>query len=458
MGVVDLNRGRNIDRQPPNSLDAEQAVLGSMLTSESAIGQAIEVLQSSRRFYSPGHRKIFDAIIELYDKSSPADIVTVSNHLEKNDMLEDCGGRTFITELADGVATSANVAYYAKNVLEPAILRDTIIASMEIIDLCYRQEDEADEILDQAEQKIFDISHRTSATEIRSYADIASEIIADYDERKKRGNGLAGLSTGYPDLDYKLSGLKPGNMYVLAGRPSMGKTALAVNILNNACQGDHWGLLFSLEMSQLDISKRTLYSLAGVPFSKADRGQLSDAEAKKVAEAMGAFTARNVKIDDSSSLTPLEIRAKARRFAGQHNLAVIVVDYIQLMCAKGETQNLQIAEISKQLKAMSKELNVPVIAISQLNRKVESRESKRPNLGDLRDSGAIEQDADVVMFVHRPWVYESHKPENQQSSSISKTEAEIIIGKNRNGPTGAVPLYFDEETMTFRSHSKRGDF
>ncbi|MEE9441328.1 MAG: replicative DNA helicase [candidate division Zixibacteria bacterium] len=444
-----------IDRQPPHSLDAEQAVLGSMLTSESAIGQAIEVLQSSRRFYSPGHRKIFDAILDLFEKSQPADIVTVSNHLEKNGMLEDCGGRKYLTELASGVATSANVVYYAENVLEAATLRDMIYSSAEIIDLCYRQEKNADELLDEAEQKIFDISEGRLRTDFANIRELVPHTFLEIEEYKETKGGLLGAPTGFVELDNMTAGLHAGDLIVIAGRPSMGKSALALNIIENYClETKKAAAFFSLEMSKEQLALRLICGRGKISSHRLRRGMVSGDELHHLAVAAGPFYEVDLFIDDSPSMTVLQMRAKARRLASKNELGLIIIDYLQLMTGSRYAENRvqEISMITRSLKSLARELNVPVIAVSQLSRGVEMRPNKRPQLSDLRESGAIEQDADLVIFVYREDYYLAKElPEDDPKRLQAENKAELIVAKQRNGPTGKINVSFLKEFARFEN-------
>jgi replicative DNA helicase len=438
-------------RVPPRSDDSEQALLGSILLKNGVISDVIEIVHSPSDFYYPANQKIFAAIISLYDKGQPADTTTVTAQLEKTGALEDCGGRLYLTGLADGVATAANAVQYAKIIKELAKLRSVIDVSMQTIDDCYTQREECGSLLETAEKRLLDISRDDYGTGPVSYAEMSADILSALQERIENRGQLPGLSTGFKELDRLLNGLKPGHLYIIAGRPSMGKTCLSQNILDNICQADPKveALFISLEMPRLDVGKRSLCSNLGFSFTAAERGELSSEEIDRLAKDHFRFSAAKVYVDDSSTLTPLVLRAKIRRFARQHNLKILAVDYIQLMNAPGENQNLRIAEITRQLKAVAKEFNIPVVAVSQLSRGVEGRDNKRPGLGDLRDSGAIEQDADAVIFIYREEVYLRHLPASDSRRKSAMGKAEIMVSKNRNGPTGMIELQFNESSMRF---------
>jgi len=452
---MDFTKERKPDRVPPHSNDAEQATLGAMLIDLGAISLVLDARLSDRDFYSPAHRKIFNAIICLFERSQAADITTVAEELEKKEELSDCGGRTYLSELASGVATAANAEYYANIIKDKAKLRQMIEASMNTLDECYSQREETPIILESAERRIFDVVRGEIESNGRSYAELHKEIKAHYEFQKINGGGLAGISTGFPKFDRLMNGLKEGTLYIIAGRPSMGKTCLGLNIINNICQADPGAatLLISLEMPAVDVGRRSACYLAGISYAEAERGQLSKADEEKFQKALESFSQMNVHIADPPSLNPLQLRAKVRRLIAFHPIKAVCVDYIQLMTAPGENQNLRVAEISRQLKAIAKEFSLPMIAISQLSRYVEQRSEKRPNLGDLRDSGAIEQDADSVIFVYRPEVYLRHLPQENPKRKQERGRAEIIIGKNRNGPTGVVDMRFDESSMRFEEGS-----
>lgn len=447
------NIGR--ERIPPHSNDAEQAVLGSMLIDQGAIGRAIEVLSNSKRFYSLAHRKVFDAILNLFEKTQPADLTTVAEDLERSNELEACGGRSYLAELASCVATAANVEYYSQIVLEKATLRDLISASTDIISQCYQQTDQVDDLLDEAEQKVFAISEDRLRSDFTSIAKLLPQTFEAIDEYKDNKGGLVGFPSGFKELDAITAGLHRGDLIIIAGRPSMGKSALTLNIAENLClESGKAAAFFSLEMSKEQLALRMLCGKAKISSHKLRTGRLPDSDWAKLTYAAEPLSKANVYIDDTPAMTVLQVRAKARRLASQVDLGLIVIDYIQMMSGSRFSENRQqeISQISRGLKGLAKELNVPVVGCSQLSRMVEQRGGdKRPQLSDLRESGAIEQDADVVMFVYRAEYYLSHLDENDPKRLEAQGKAELIISKQRNGPTGVVTLSFLKEYARFEN-------
>ncbi len=454
-GSIKTDNRQRTDRTPPHSNDAEQAVLGAMLIDQGAIARAIEALTDSRRFYNPSHRKIFDAIIGLYERSSPADITTVAEELERGGDLEACGGRTYLTELASGVATAANAEYYAQIVLEKATMRDLISASSEIIGKCFRQEEEVDDLLDAAEQRIFAISEDRLRSDFTSVKDLLPKSFEAIEEYKDTKGGLVGFPTGFKDLDSLTAGFHRGDLIVVAGRPSMGKSALALNITENFClETGKAAAFFSLEMSKEQLALRMICGRARISSHRLRTGRLSETDYERLGRYGGPLAEAKMYIDDSPSMTVLEMRAKARRLASQVDLGMVIIDYLQMMSGSRRSENRQqeISLISRGLKGLAKELGVPVIACSQLSRMVEQRGGdKRPQLSDLRESGAIEQDADLVMFVYRPEYYLSHLDQEDPKYLEARGKAEIIIAKQRNGPTGTVTLSFLKEFARFEN-------
>jgi len=443
--------------EPPQSIDAEQSVLGSILKDSEVISTVLEQVGSEESFYVPKHRVIFRAILKLYEKNEPCDITTVAEELTKMNQLDRVGGRLYLVELVEGVATTANAESYAKIVLERAVLRSLIEASNGIVNSCYTLNQDVSEILDRAEQNIFAISEsrlRKGFTPLSELVPSTFEQIENFQETK---GGLAGISTGYSKLDEMTGGFHEGEFIVIAGRPSMGKTAFALNVAehmsieNNVPVG-----IFSIEMSKEQLALRLLCGRARLSQHKLRTNRLRDAEWQKLTLAAEPLSEAKIFIDDSAILTPLEMRAKARRLKAHHNVGMIIVDYIQMMYASGRSENRQqeMAMISRSLKTLAKELNIPVVAISQLSRMVEMRGGdKRPQLSDLRESGAIEQDADLVLFVFREEFYLSHLPEDDPKRIEAQGRAEIIISKQRNGPTGVIPLSFVKDYIRFENPS-----
>jgi replicative DNA helicase len=454
-GSTRINNRQRTDRTPPHSNDAEQAVLGAMLIDQGAIAKAIEVLNNGRRFYTPSHRKIFDAVIGLFERAQPSDITTVAEELERSGDLDDCGGRTYLSELASGVATAANAEYYAQIVLEKATMRDLISASTEIITRCFRQEEDVDDLLDEAEQKIFSISEDRLRSDFTSVKDLLPRSFEAIEEYKDTKGGLVGFPTGFGDLDSLTAGFHRGDLIIIAGRPSMGKSALVLNITENFClESGKAAAFFSLEMSKEQLALRMICGRARISSHKLRTGRLSETDYERLGRYGGPLAEAKIYIDDSPSMTVLEMRAKARRLASQVDLGMIVVDYLQMMSGSRRAENRQqeISQISRGLKGLAKELSTPVIACSQLSRMVEQRGGdRRPQLSDLRESGAIEQDADVVMFVYRPEYYLSHLDQEDPKFLEARGKAEIIIAKQRNGPTGTVTLSFLREFARFEN-------
>ncbi|MEZ5358503.1 MAG: replicative DNA helicase [Candidatus Zixiibacteriota bacterium] len=447
--------GKDKGRQPPHSNDAEQAVLGAMLIDEVAIGKAIEVLGEGKRFYSPAHRKIFDAVLVLYEKSQPADITTVAEELERGGILEECGGRSYLSDLASGVATAANAEYYANIVLEKSTLRDLISVSTEIIGQCFRQQEQVDDLLDNAEQKIFAISEGRLHSDFARVKDLIPQTFEDIEDYKENKGGLVGEPTGFTELDSMTAGLHKGDLIVAAGRPSMGKSALTLNIVENFCiQTKKAAAFFSLEMSKEQLALRLLCGRAKISSHKLRTGRMADSDWPKLTMAAGPLSEAEFYIDDTPGMTVLQMRAKARRLASKADLGLIVVDYLQLMSGSRFAENRQqeISMISRGLKGLARELSVPVIAVSQLSRMVEQRPNKRPLLSDLRESGAIEQDADVVIFVYREEYYLSKELREDDPKLLEASgKAEIILAKQRNGPTGIVHLSFLKDFARFEN-------
>ena len=454
-GSTRTDNRQSTDRTPPYSHDAEQALLGAMLIDHGAVAKAIEVLRSGRRFYVPAHRKIFDAIIRLFEQNQPADITTVGEEMERIGDLEDCGGRTYLSELASGVATAANTEYYAQIVLEKSTMRDLITASTEIITECYRQDEHVDDLLDGAEQRIFAISEDRLRTDFTSVRDLLPRSFEAIEEYKDTKGGLVGFPTGFRDLDSLTAGFHRGDLIIIAGRPSMGKSALALNITENFClDTGKAAAFFSLEMSKEQLALRMICGRAKVSSHKLRTGRLADSDWERLSRFGGPLAEAKMYIDDSASMTVLEMRAKARRLASQVELGLVVIDYMQMMNASRRAENRQqeITQISRGLKGLAKELHVPVVACSQLSRMVETRGGdRRPQLSDLRESGAIEQDADVVMFVYRPEYYLSHLDAEDPKYLEVKGKAEIIVAKQRNGPTGTATLTFIKDFARFEN-------
>ena len=438
----------SFEKLPPRSDEAEMAVLGSMLLEENAISQAIELLDGPC-FYKDTHRKIFTTIIEVYNQNKPVDLVTITEQLKKKNILEEVGDASYIASLTQIVPTAANIRHYAKIVREKYVLRSLITTGTQIVSEAYSPESGAEDLLDKAEKLIYDINTRKTDTSSVPIKEIIKDSIETIDRLYQRKENITGVATGFHEFDIQTAGLQPSDLIIIAGRPSMGKSALA------SCIAEHAGVIekvptviFSLEMAKEQLTQRMLCSHARVDFHKVRTGFLSQSDWPKLTNAAGKLAESSLFIDDTPSISALELRAKARRLKSQYNIGLIIVDYLQLMCgSRGQTttdnRQQEISDISRALKALARELSVPVVAISQLSRAVEARADKRPQLSDLRESGAIEQDADVVVLLLREEYYNS-TPEN-------KGMAELIIAKQRNGPVGSLSLAFIKEYTRFEN-------
>lgn len=442
--MTDLSNDTSIERLPPQSIEAEQAILGSLLINTETLSRVVDVLQPEH-FYRKSHQVIFAAILDLFEKSEPIDIVTLSQYLKDQGKLDGIGGRQYLTDLALSIATTANAEYYAKTVSEKSLLRNLIKAGTEIVASCYEDSD-CDLVVDKAEQLIFSIAQRRSMAQLVHIKDIVNDSFARIEQRYENRDTLSGISTGFYDLDEMTSGWQKSDLVIIAARPSMGKTALVLNLAQHcAVECKKPVALFSLEMSKEQLVQRLLCAEAKIDANKLRTGFLQSGDWQNLATAMGRLGEAPIFIDDSAAVGALDVRAKARRLKAEYkDIGLIIIDYIQLMQgrAKSDGNRVQeISEISRNLKQLARELNVPVIALSQLSRAVEARQNKRPMLSDLRESGAIEQDADIVMFIYRD---EYYNPETEK-----RGEAEIIIAKQRNGPVGTVELLYQASITRF---------
>ncbi|MEW6243789.1 MAG: replicative DNA helicase [Bacillota bacterium] len=437
------------ERLPPQNLEAEQSVLGSMLIEKEAILKACEIL-SADDFYREAHRIIFDAIVDVFERGEAVDLITVSERLRQLGKIEAVGDIPALAALANMVPTAANIEYYARIVEEKAVLRRLISAGTEIVRMGYEAQQEPEEVLDQAEQMVFRISKRRSSQGYHSIKDVLVEAFEHIESIYTNKEGITGIPTGFKEIDMLTSGLQKSDLIVIAARPSMGKTMLCLNIARNAAvlRGVPV-VIFSLEMSKEQMAQRLLCMEAGVDSQRLRTGYLQEGDWGRLSRAFGQLSEAPVFIDDTPNLSVMEVRAKSRRIKAEHDLGLVVIDYLQLMQMKGrvESRQQEISEISRSLKALARELKVPIIAASQLSRAVESRVDKRPLLSDLRESGAIEQDADVVAFIYRDEYY------NRESEK--RNIAEIIIAKQRNGPTGTVELAFLKESGRFATLERR---
>jgi len=438
-------------RLPPQNLEAEVSVLGGVLLDNEALNRALEVIQEGD-FYRESHRKIFAAILDLYEKNEPVDLITLAEALKKRELLDQVGGIEYLNSLVNSVPTAANISYYAKIVKEKAILRKLINRATEIISQVYGAPGSVDDFLDQAERSIFEISQDRVRPSFYPLKDIIKSSFKTIERLYEKRQLITGVPTGFTKLDELTSGLQPSDLIIVAGRPSMGKTAFALNIATHAAaEARIPAAIFSLEMAKEQLALRMLCSEAKVDAHKLRGGFLSESDWPRLTRAAGALAEAPIFIDDTPGISALEMRAKSRRLKAEHNLGLVVVDYLQLMRgrADSDTREQEISDISRSLKALAKELSVPVIALSQLNRRVEERGDKRPQLADLRESGAIEQDADVIIFLYRDDVY------NKSDDNPNKGKAEIIIGKQRNGPTDKFELAFLDKFTCFENLTYR---
>lgn len=447
-------------RLPPQNLEAEMSVLGGVLLDNEAMSRALEFLTPAD-FYRESHRKIFHAMLSLGEKSEPADLVTLTAELKNRGELDDAGGGSYLATLVDYVPTAANIVYYCKIVKEKAVARKLIEVSTDIATSGYEGGD-MESILDQAEKSIFEISENRIRPSYFPVRDILKDTFKAIEKLYERKELVTGVPTGYTDLDKMTAGMQPSDLIILAGRPSMGKTAFALNLVEYATTNAEKpapAVIFSLEMSKEQLVQRLLCSLARVDAGRMRTGNLGESDWPKLTMAAGQLNETDLYIDDTPAISVLELRSKCRRLAAEHGLGLIVVDYLQLMRGSNpESRQQEISDISRSLKALAKELSVPVVALSQLNRSLESRTDKRPMMSDLRESGAIEQDADVIMFVYRDAVYcDDCKSRERTCEKGHDKDAEIIIGKQRNGPIGTVHLTFRGEFTRFENQSKRED-
>lgn len=451
----------SIGKLPPQNIEAEQSLIGCLLLDKEAIYKVTDVI-NSEDFYHNSHKEIFQAMVDLFTNQEPIDIITLSNKLEEKKLIKEIGGRSYLAQLSNTVATSANTVYYANLIQKKATLRRLQVSASEIMDLSFEEEREIDEVLDQAEKKIFSVSRKYLKNSFLGIESLLSEAFERIDELHKRSGKLRGLSTGFYDLDNLLAGLQKSDLVILAARPSVGKTSLALDLARQAAIKNKAGVgIFSLEMSKEQLVDRLLCAEANISLWKMRTGQLSDREDDddfgRLSYAMGALAEASIFIDDSPNCNIMEIRTKCRRQQTESGLDLVIIDYLQLMEGRnrtGDNRVQEIAEITRSLKGLARELNVPVIALSQLSRAVEQTKPAIPKLAHLRESGSIEQDADIVMFIYRKAADRNYDLESL--SDFEKHVAEIHIAKHRNGPTGKVDLYFDSNTVNFKNLDKSG--
>jgi replicative DNA helicase len=452
--LVSINSAQLAGRVPPQAVDVEKSVLGAMLIEKEAVPKVLELLDQSS-FYNPTHQKFFQAMVSLFEKGDPIDAVTLVEELRRRGQLNPTEDPVYITELTMNTTTSANVEYHARIVLEKALMRNLIVASSEIASRAFSEMEDALDLLDEAESKIFQISEqrlKKSATLIKKLVHDTLEVLQEI--HGKHG-GVTGVPTGFPPLDDLTGGFQNSDLVIIAGRPSHGKTAFALSLARNAAthaKKPTPTAIFSLEMSEQQLVIRLLAMEAKVSAQDLRTGRLHEDGWRRIPRAADRLSSSKIFIDDSASISILELRAKARRLKAEHEIGLIVVDYLQLMQPprNAERREQEISMISRSLKSLAKELNIPVVALSQLNRSVESRSDKRPALADLRESGAIEQDADVVMFVNRPELYDIKTGKDDKGREFDTDgKAEIIIGKQRNGPSGSIWLAFNKNHIAF---------
>jgi replicative DNA helicase len=432
----DGNGRVDADRTPPQDVAAEQSVLGGMLLSKDAIADVVEVLRPDD-FYRPAHQTIYDAILDLYGRGEPADAITISAELTRDGLIAKIGGAPYLHTLIASVPTAANAGYYAQIVRERAILRRLVDAGTRIVQLGYGAASgmggDVDDVVDRAQQAVYDVTERRTSDDYVRLEEVLQQAFDEIEAMGSRGNELYGVPTGFHDLDELTNGLHAGQLIVVAGRPAMGKSTIGLDLLRSASiKHGQTSVMFSLEMGRSEITMRLLSAEARILLKNLRTGGMTDDDWNRLARKMGEIADAPLFIDDSPNLSMMEIRAKARRLKQRHELKLIVVDYLQLMSSPKKVENRQqeVAEMSRSLKLLAKELEVPVVAISQLNRGPEQRQDKRPQLADLRESGAIEQDADMVMLLHREDFYERESPR--------AGEADLIVAKHRNGPTGTI--------------------
>jgi replicative DNA helicase len=438
-------------RKPPQALEAEAAVLGAMLLEPETVTTVMQYLRPGD-FYLPSHRKVYEAVLALFDRSSPTDIVTVSGELKRMKELDAVGGQTFLSGLLEGVLTTANCEEHAKLVLEKSVQRQLITTATEIVQASYDESRRADELVEDAEQKIFEIQQAGSRKEFAELKKLLNVEMERVEKAIGERKMITGIETGFTELDERTSGLQPGELIIIAGRPGMGKTALALNIASRANTRQPVPVaVFSLEMSAEALTQRMMCAEAGLNMHALRRGMLTPRQRTRLAASLGHLNDASIYIDDSSGLTALDMRARARRLRSKQPLGMVIVDYLQLMESNNRRREAnrqqEISDITRALKAMAKELNVPVVVLSQLSRSPERREDKRPMLADLRESGAIEQDADVVLFLYREAAYKRH----DELDPNTEREAELIIAKQRNGPTDTLKLVFLPDCMRFEN-------
>ncbi len=439
-----------IERVPPQNIEAEQAVLGAMLIKKEAIAEVSQILRPAD-FYREAHRIVYETMLELFNKNEAVDLITVTEQLRKSDQLEKAGGIAFVTSLANAVPTAANVEYHARIVEEKAQLRNLINSATEIAGMAYEANDDIADVMDKSEKMILEVAARQNGGAFVPIKEILMETFSKIEKLYETKGGITGLPSGFKDLDKLTSGLQPSDLILVAARPSMGKTAFTLNIAQYVAVHENKSVaFFSLEMSKEQLVQRMLCSEGGIDSQRLRVGELEENDWEKLINAADRLSRAPIYIDDTAGITVMELRSKARRLKAEHDLQLIVIDYLQLMQGRSsknsDNRQQEISEISRSLKALARELNVPVIALSQLSRSVESRQVKKPMLSDLRESGSLEQDADIVMFLYREDYYD---PETEH-----KNITDVIIAKHRNGPVDTVQLFFHKQFTKFADLSR----
>ena len=446
---------RGPERIPPHSMEAEQSVLGAMLIDRDAIAKVMERLLPED-FYREAHKEIFTAIRGLFERGEPVDVLSVAEELRRRGKLEEVGGISYLQELVELVPTTAHVDYYAKVVEEKAIQRELIAAATEVVQMAYGEVEDIDDLVDRAEERLFRVGQRRLSEGFVPIKPILRKTFDEIDRMYHRQKPTTGIPTGFEEFDERTSGLQPSDLIVIAGRPAMGKTSFALNIAEHVAVEEKIPVaIFSLEMSKEQVVQRLLCSRARVDSHKLRTGKLGRDDWRRLAEALEDLYEAPIFIDDSPTLTVLEMRAKARRLKAEHGLGLIIVDYLQLVKAPGkfESRHQEISEVARQLKGLARELNVPLVALSQLSRAVEKRENRRPILSDLRESGSIEAEADLVAFLYREDYYPP-KDEERRPEEPPEAICEVIIAKQRNGPTGTFELLFQRNFARFENIEK----
>jgi len=439
-------------RTPPHSLDAERSVIGALMMDKDAIIKIADMIHVGD-FYKEAHNIIYEAMLSLYENNDPIDVLSISNKLEENNKIDSIGGASYLASLVSGITSASNITYYAKIIQKKSVLRRLIGAAAEINEMGYDESEDVEKTLDDAERLLFGISEKSLKQEFTPIKTILGDAFDRLDDLHKNKGEMRGVPTGFPDLDTLLSGLQKSDLIILAARPSVGKTSLALDIARQV--GTQAGIpvgIFSLEMSADQLVDRMIAAESNLDLWRLRTGNLKESDFTEINETMGKLSEAPIFIDDTSSANIMEMRTMARRLQAEHDLGLIIIDYLQLMEGRSNENRVQeISEISRGLKMLAKELNIPILALSQLSRAVESRPDQRPKLSDLRESGSIEQDADVVMFIYRE---DRVNPETE-----NKGVAEIIIAKHRNGPVGVKQLYFHEQSASYKNletaHSKQ---